>query len=348
MDRPIYLSGKVVLAEGTPPPEPVVVERVCNGRPRPEGYTDSKGRFSFQLGQNQGMFADASVGSAGEMSSIDPSRGGRGGAMGPGGTRAITERDLVGCELRASLPGYLSSLVNLSGRRVMDNPDVGTIVLTRIAGVEGTVFSALAAQAPKDARKAFEKGNDLLKKKKTEEAQKEFLKAVSIYPKYTTAWYELGRVYELDNKPEDARKAYGEALAADAKYVNPYRRLATIAFKEQKWPEVAEVTDKVLKLDPISYADAYFYNAVANYYMKNYDQAEKSARESRKIDSRNQIPMTSNLLGHILIEKQDYAGAAAQLRDYLKLVPADAPDAARTKSQLEQLEKAITAKNAQQ
>ncbi len=347
MDRPIYLSGKVVLAEGTPPPEPVVVERVCNGRPRPEGYTDSKGRFSFQLGQNQGMFADASVGSIGEMSSIDPSRS-RGGGAGPGGGRAITERDLVGCELRANLPGYQSSLVNLSGRRVMDNPDVGTIVLTRLAGVEGTVFSALAAQAPKDARKAFEKGNDLLKKKKTEEAEKEFLKAVGIYPKYTTAWYELGRVYELDNKTEDARKAYGEALAADAKYVNPYRRLANLAFKEQKWPEVAEVTDKVLKLDPISYADVYFYNAVANYYMKNYDQAEKSARESRKIDSRNQIPMTSNLLGHILIEKQDYAGAAAQLRDYLKLVPADAPDAARTKTQLEQLEKAITAKNGQQ
>src|SRR5688572_19730542 len=51
MQRPIYLSGKVVLDDGTPPPDSVVIERVCNGQPRAEAYTDSKGRFSFQLGQ---------------------------------------------------------------------------------------------------------------------------------------------------------------------------------------------------------------------------------------------------------------------------------------------------------
>src|SRR5262249_57564148 len=53
MQRPIFLSGKVMLDDGTPPPETVVIERICNGNPRPEAYTDSKGRFSFQLPNNQ-------------------------------------------------------------------------------------------------------------------------------------------------------------------------------------------------------------------------------------------------------------------------------------------------------
>ncbi len=48
----IVLSGQVTLDDGTPPPEPVLIERVCNGVTRPEGYTGSKGRFSIRLGQN--------------------------------------------------------------------------------------------------------------------------------------------------------------------------------------------------------------------------------------------------------------------------------------------------------
>src|SRR6266404_1333482 len=63
--RPIFISGKVMLDSGTPPGDSVVIERVCNGNPRAEAYTDSKGRFSFQLGQNQGVMQDASMSSSG-------------------------------------------------------------------------------------------------------------------------------------------------------------------------------------------------------------------------------------------------------------------------------------------
>ena len=65
MNRPIFFSGKSTVDDGTPPPETVVIERVCGGNARPEGYTDSKGHFSFELGRNQGIFSDASVSGAG-------------------------------------------------------------------------------------------------------------------------------------------------------------------------------------------------------------------------------------------------------------------------------------------
>jgi len=51
MQRVFFFSGKVMMDDGTPPPETAVIERVCNGVPRPEAYTDSKGRFNFQLGR---------------------------------------------------------------------------------------------------------------------------------------------------------------------------------------------------------------------------------------------------------------------------------------------------------
>src|SRR5690348_15733346 len=40
----LYISGAVVMQDGTPPPEPVAIERVCGGAAHKEGYTDSKGR----------------------------------------------------------------------------------------------------------------------------------------------------------------------------------------------------------------------------------------------------------------------------------------------------------------
>src|SRR5262245_42938974 len=50
--RPLFVSGKVVLQDGIAPPDPVVIERVCNGVLRREGYTDFKGQFQFELGRN--------------------------------------------------------------------------------------------------------------------------------------------------------------------------------------------------------------------------------------------------------------------------------------------------------
>ncbi|MGH9721610.1 MAG: tetratricopeptide repeat protein [Bryobacteraceae bacterium] len=338
--RPIMLSGKVVLDDGTPPPDSVEIERVCNGTPRKEAYTDSKGRFSFTLGENRGMFQDASIGSAADSfpgGSIGTDSQRRGGV---GNQRAITERDLMGCELRAVLPGFRSDVVSLGGRRAFDNPDIGTIVLRRLANVEGTTISLVALQAPKDAKKAFDKGRELMGKKKLPEATKEFEKAVQLYPKYTTAWFELGRIHEAQKNIEEARKDYAQALAADPKYVNPYRQLAGIAFREQKWEEVADTTDRLIKLDPVDFPDVYFFNSVANYYLKKFDAAERSAREADRLDPKNRFPQVKHLLGSILVEKQDYAGAAEQIRAYLKLAP-EAKNADAVRHQLSELEKAI-------
>lgn len=339
MQRPIFLSGKVVLDDGTPPPDSVVIERVCNGVVRPEAYTDSKGRFSFQLGQNTHILADASVGSAAEGGFGSMGRqpsGGFGGSR--SGSAGISERDLMGCELRASLPGFRSEIVNLSGRRLFDNPDVGTIILRRLGNVEGTTISATSLQAPKDAKKAYEKGREQMRKKKSADAQKELEKAVQIYPKYAVAWHELGLLYEQQNNAEQARKAYGEALAADPKFVKPYMQLAGLSARENKWQEVADTTDRVLRLNPLDFPVAYFYNSVANLNLRKYDQAEKSAREAQKLDPQSRMPKINHVLGLILANKQQYGEAAEQLRNYIQRAP-QAQDIDLVKKQLVEIEK---------
>jgi regulator of sirC expression with transglutaminase-like and TPR domain len=116
-----------------------------------------------------------------------------------------------------------------------------------------------------------------------------------------------------------------------------------MSVKEQNWKETADTTSRLIKLDPVDFADAYFYNAAANYYLKNWDEAEKSAREAQKLDPNNRMPKSSQLLGAILAEKQDYAGAAEQIKKYLTALP-EGQEADSAKKQLAELEKMAVAK----
>jgi len=331
--RPIFLSGKVMLNDGTAPSEPVLIERVCNGTPRPEGYTDSKGRFSFQLGENRtAALADASY---------DPGFGRSGRTNNPMG--GIRESELWGCDLRASLAGFRSDMVSLASRRSMDNPDVGTIVLHRNANVEGLTTSATSALAPKDAHKSYEKGVEAAKKGKPDEAQKDFEKAVELYPKYASAWFELGKLHEQRDHTDDARKAYEQALAADSKYINPYERLYMLAAKDSKWQEVADGTDRVLRLNPYDFPSAYYFNGLANLQLDHLDVAEKSMREAIKLDAARRNPRSGYILGVILAQRQDFAASADLLREYLKVVPAG-KEADLVRKQLADVEKFAQAK----
>jgi tetratricopeptide (TPR) repeat protein len=344
-NRPIMLSGKVVMQDGTPPPELVLIERVCNGVARPEGYTDSKGRFSFQLGQNQSMLPDASMGSdtgLGRDMGMNSGRGGFGGQ-----NRGISERDLIGCEIRAALPGFRSAVVQLAGRRSLDNPEVGTIILERLAKVDGFTFSATSGLASKDARKAYEKAHNAVKKKKLDDALVEYRKAVELHPKYAVAWYELGRLLQFKQNVPEAREAFAKAIEADPKYINPYGDLAKLAAVEKKWDEAAGHSATLLKLNPYVSPEAYFISAVANLNLQKLDVAEEQTREALKRDEKNQNPRIVHLLAVILAQKQDIPGATEQLRAFLKLAP-NSPEAATVKQQLAEFEKQLAGREGSQ
>jgi tetratricopeptide (TPR) repeat protein len=318
------------------PPERAAIERVCSGSTFREAYTDSKGYFSFQVGANN-VFGDASTDT--------PFFGTAAGNLNPGlgGTTQTGSNPLWGCELRANLAGYHSDSISLTNRRSMDNPEIGVIYLTRMLKVEGYTTSATLALAPKDAKKAYERGLNFTKHSKPDEAQAEFLHAVEVYPKLAAAWFELGKVYETRNHLEEARNAYLKATAADGNYVNPYERLYTLALHDTQWKEAADLSEKVLRLNPYEFSNAYYANAFANAQLKNWDAAEKSAREAAQLKGTKATPKSLYLLGVILANKGDFTGSAENLRSYLKTDPL-AADRDRTEKMLSQVEQELQAK----
>jgi Tfp pilus assembly protein PilF len=324
--HPIFVSGKVVV-QGGGVVSHISIERICNGMVRREGYTDAKGGFQFELGRNS-LDRDASQGDSDRMVTN------RGGRLAPSGGSQVKVDE---CDLRASLPGFISSTVPMHVETYMSLVEVGTIVLTRMGGVEGSTISVTSMAVPKDAHAAFEKGRKAGSEKKFDEAIRELNKAVTIFPRYAVAWSLLGEIHRVQNQFEPAKKEYAQALASDPKFISPYFGLAAMAVVENKWAEAARLTDQLIELNSFAYPMAYFFNAAARFNLGDLEAAEQSARKFQQVDTAHTRPDIAILLANILAGKHQYAEAAQLYRDFLAARP-DAPNAAMLKSEAQRLE----------
>jgi tetratricopeptide (TPR) repeat protein len=327
-----------VREDGLPLPLGAVIERVCGGRVRKEAIVGPEGYFSFQVGGGREpsiMIPEASDDSRTELDMFG-SRSARRFAL-PSGMDSMSSTNLIGCELRARLGGYRSSVIVLDGAYTSGQMEVGTIVLHPIAKVQGTTVSATNLAAPKLAKKAFEQANAALRKSNFEAAAQNLQTAVASYPNYAEAWFKLGQVYQQLRQNQNARQAFAKAIEADSNYVNPYIQLARLAGQEKNWVAVADITDRALALDPLDFPEGYFLNSLAYYSLEKLDIAERSARRVLRLDSSHRLPQIHLLLANILREKQDIAGTIEQLRNYLKYAPTSAY-ADRIRSQIQELE----------
>jgi hypothetical protein len=339
----MFLRGRVATGDGTPVPHDVMVERVCNSRVRQQLYASPQGDFSMQLGSRADSFLDAS-GDAPSQSGVAAKNSDMG----------ISRRDLMNCELRASAPGFHSNVISLVGLDEFGGSiDVGVITVQRAVKIEGMTLSAIPYKAPKDARKAYEKGLQAQKDGKLADAHKFFETAVNIYPSFAFAWFQLGTVLRTENQKDEARNAYTQATTIDSRFLPPYLLLASMAYEKGNWHEVLTLTghildldpvnhiaaaNYVLDLDPLNYVDAYFYDAMANYQLNKIEEAEKSGLKAEHLDLYTRFPQLHLLLAEIFARKNNYAMAVTETQIFLDLAPR-AKDADRVREQLAKWEK---------
>ena len=322
----MFLQGRVATSDSSPVPNDMKVERICNNKVRQQVYASPNGGFTMQLGTITDPVLDASA----EASSAR-------GATGNASITGIPRSELSRCELRASGSGFQSDAINLMELDTFgENIDVGVIVVQRLAKIKGATLNAAPYQAPNDARRAYEKGLKAERKTDLAGARKYFETAVAIYPKYAVAWNQLGNVLQKQKQIEAARNAFTRATAIDNRFLSPYLALGSIAFQEGDWPALlalsnhilaldtlnqVNVTAFIVDLDPINYADAYFYNAAANFQLNKLEEAQKSALKAEHIAFPRRYPQVHLLLGEIFARKNDYATAIMELNTYLDLAP---------------------------
>ncbi|HTB10204.1 MAG TPA: tetratricopeptide repeat protein [Bryobacteraceae bacterium] len=332
----VFFSGEVTLQDGSKPPDPVRIQKVCKGVAHDETWTDSKGRFSFKV-----------VAGGSDTTNADPAQGGRGPDLArPIGNSTYYSNPLTtslrDCEVQAVLAGFWSERVSIALKNTLDDTRIGRIILHPVSGGQALTVSATTLAAPPNASKAYEKGMAAMREQKWDAAQKELTKAVEAYPKFAVAWFELGVLRQSRNDLPGASAAWKEALKSDPKYVKPYEVLAGLAERQQNWLESEKYSHDWIQLDPEDFPAAYLYNAIANARLNKMEQAEASARKGLLLDKEKRIPRLSYVLGLILIEKHELAESAKYLRAYLELAP-NAKDAPIVREQLTKIEAAAAA-----
>jgi len=332
MQTPTYVNGRVLLNDtNQPSPEPVSVQLDCGVNVLQVIQTDLKGYFQFTLGAgpqsnaNLGASDQTPIGMIGAGNMGSPNSTGRLGGLG----------NLTGCELRVAVDGYQPATHVISGPPELSTMDVGTMRLTRIAGVQGSAISVTSMLVPGNARKEFEKGEKDAHDNKLKSAAEHLEKAVAEYDNYAAAWNGLGWVYEASHDTDKARQAFAKAIAADAKYIPPYVNLANLQLQNQEYEDAAETAGKALELNP-GLEVANFTQALADFRLNRLDDAEKIAREAEKGPAPIS-PQWHALLADVFLQKHDYSNAAEQMRAYLKQSP-KGPLAPEIKKKLDQME----------
>lgn len=307
--RPLYLSGKVVLEDGSPPPAPALVELRCADQRQPQYYTDRKGNFNFRVGGEPSR-------TVADSQRATPST-----PVGASGSdRSFVS--LTNCELEAALPGYMSSKIFLGRRSVFESSDVGTIVLRPVAKGEGLFVSVNTLSAPEDAKKAYERAEKELQKEKpnAKKALKDLEKAVAEYPQFSAAWHLIGKIRFAENNADAAKDAYEKAASTDPKFVLPLLSLASLELQTQRMAQASEAAGRALKLAP-GLGEANYYLAVAEMSLGNMTSAEAAIQAVHASNEATRFPRTHFMLGNILAQKGDVKGAVSEFRKFLDAEP---------------------------
>jgi hypothetical protein len=312
------LLGKLSVEGESLPWEPLLVTVTCNGKVVYNTQSDAKGNFGI-------------------VSVTFPGAGNS-----PTDSQRQMETHLEGCLVQGDVPGFRSTAITLTQHNLRDDPNLGTITLSRIGRNLATTVSSTTDTAPANALKSFERARSRMVQHDPDGAEKDLEKAVEIDPKFAEAWFQLGKLEEPSDV-QAARGAFSKALAADPDFVLPYEQLAVLAAQSSNWQEVLDNTNHVIQLYPEGTPEVWYMNALANYQLGKSDVAEASAQKSLALDPRHSVLNTEQLLAVILAGKGDFSGALDHLRSSLKYVP-PGPNADLLKQQIAKLEQRVAPK----
>lgn len=316
VEIPVTITGRVEIASGDPLPEPVPVKLACSTRSSPNTVS---GELSLQgMSETDGLPMDKEV-----LSSVD-------GEfilhfyvlqiVQSNFNAALQQVNLMGCSLRARLPGFQSSTIYLGMRHRGDKTDVGTILLSQLEeGSRRRTVNLTSLEVPGDAREQYQKAREEMRKDRPNysRAIKHLERALKIHPEYANAWSQLGRARSALDDDSGARQAYEKAISVDPEYLRPYLGLCRLELESNHWEKLAELSGYVLEKNP-TIVGAQYYQALARFSLGDLEAAEKWALAVRQNSDSSVFPTTLFVLGAIRAQKGDIPGAAEQFQRYLE------------------------------
>jgi hypothetical protein len=339
--NPPFVYGKLLTESGAALPNSTSIQLDCESQFVRAVHPQLNGTFQFDL--RGGLQSDEDMSAA-----VNPYEQQTMGTMQPQFNSTgfgAPAQPLSDCDLRVSAPGYqpFSKFIEMQNGDVT-GVNAGVVVLSPLLINPASAVSVNTLLIPKKARKEFEKGQKDIRRNDPRSAAHHFQKAVAEYDKFAAAWNGLGAIDASEHQDDKAAAAFAKAIAADSTYVPPYLNLAELQIQSGKYEEAADTAGKALAVSP-GLVPAGYLQALAEYKLNRFDAAESSARVAERGPTQN-IPQLHLLLADICLRKNDYSGAAAEMRSYLKEFP-NGKFAGEVQSRLPRVEKLAAAASAQ-
>jgi len=328
-DTALNLIGKVVLEDGTAPPSTLRVELVCDSRAIRQSYPNEKGVFSFDLGSRRerqtatDATATPTTGGLNESFARD--------AWNPPGFQ--TQRGRVymeDCVVRLGRnPGFRGTEIKLGIRGVMDDPDIGELLVGRTVAVAGLLDASVPARALREFEAALEELSR--EKPNRNKARKHLETAVRVHPEFAEAWALFGTWLLEEGRPKEARDAFLRATETGPELTEPWLGLAQIALEEGDWDEVREMAIRALRIDPDA-PRGLLYVGLAAYYRQRYPRSHGALGRLEELGLAERYPISLLHLGMLYARMGEAPAAAERFRTYLAVERPSALSAERRES----------------
>lgn len=277
----LILQGKVVMQDGSAPPTPVGIERICSDSASTSGpLSDKKGEYLWRM--------------------------------------TVDKMQQHVCKIRAHLEGYTSSEIDISAFDSSANPKLPALVLSRtIADPNVIVFSN--ENVPPKSLNAWKAAIQAIQGANMPEAIRQLQEAVKVSPKFAQGWNTLALVYRQQDKFTEARDALERSIDADPKFLPPYVTLDRLCINFKDWECASKTSDRLIKADTKKlYPEAYLHQAAARLQLRDLAGAEASAHQALAAHAN---PRTEYVLGRILEAQGDLSGAREHIAKFLELAP---------------------------
>ncbi len=182
------------------------------------------------------------------------------------------------------------------------------------------VVNAKLADIPKDSVKHFEKALEMLQKNSNQEALNELLQAVAIYPAFTLAYVEMGKIYLKAAKLNESIAVFRSAIKLDKNNFEANLNCG-IAFLEKNQLDSAENLLKTAAEQNKAAITPHYYLGMVYIQRKKLDDAQRELESAKQLAGETRFPPIHRYLGGIYLAKNQYKLAADELEVYLKLSP---------------------------
>jgi len=208
------------------------------------------------------------------------------------------------------------------------------------AGSTASSIAAVDLNIPAPARKEFDAGQALLREKHdVSRSIGHFRKAIQVYSAYTEAYLMLGLAYLQDQNLKEAQTALERALELDPKSGAGYLTLGACLNQEKNHAGAEKALLRGLELEPGA-PEGHYELAKAYWGQRRWQDAEPHAQKAEELQP--QVPGVHVLMGNILLQKRDSAGALREFSEYLRLDP-QGPMSAPVRAMVSKLQQSSTA-----